>query len=108
MKQFYVIFKDEKVSTMSTRLTWSHFIELLPLKGNNVITYYIDQCLKLQLTRDELREKIKSRENERLPEETKIKLTTETEIKVEDLVKNRLLLKIVKIMKIYQKNYYYL
>jgi len=108
MKQFYVIFKDEKVSLSATQLSWSHYIELLPLKGNDVIRYYIDQCLKLQLTRDELREKIKCNEYERLPEETKIKLTTETEIKVEDLVKNQLLLKTGKIMKIYQKNYYYL
>ena len=30
MKQFYEIFKNEKVSPMATQLSWSHFIELLP------------------------------------------------------------------------------
>lgn len=35
MKQFYNIFKDEKVSTLSTQLTWSHYTELLPIKDRN-------------------------------------------------------------------------
>ena len=30
MKQFYIIFKDEKVSLFATQLSWSHYIELLP------------------------------------------------------------------------------
>lgn len=32
IKQFYNLFKDEKVSTMSTLLTWSHYVELLPIE----------------------------------------------------------------------------
>ena len=33
MKQFYKIFNDEKVSQLATQLSWSHYVELLPLKN---------------------------------------------------------------------------
>jgi len=91
IRQFYWMIT--KGAPFAHQLSWSHYIELLPLKDNDVITYYIDQCLKLQLTRDELREKIKSKEYERLPEETKTKLSNETEIKVEDLIKEPIIIK---------------
>ena len=32
MKQFYNMFNEEKVSQVATQLSWSHYIELLPLK----------------------------------------------------------------------------
>lgn len=28
MKQFYTIFRDEKVSTLSTQLSWSHYLDI--------------------------------------------------------------------------------
>ena len=49
--------------------------------------------MKLQLTRVELREKIKSKEYERLLEETKTKLSNETEIRVQDLIKEPIIIK---------------
>ena len=71
MKQFYIIFSNEKVAPFARQLSWSHYTEVLPLKDGEKILYYINQCMKLQLTRDELREKIilrrnKQRENFRL------------------------------------------
>ena len=44
MKQFYNIFSDTKVATLSQLLTWSHYVELLPLNDNNEINYYIKIC----------------------------------------------------------------
>ena len=48
MKQFYNLFGEQnieqKVSTMSTLLTWSHYSELLPLNDINKINYYIKIC----------------------------------------------------------------
>ena len=35
MKQFYNMFKDEKVSPLATQLTWSHYSELLSIKDIN-------------------------------------------------------------------------
>ena len=41
MKQFYNMFKDEKVSLLATQLTWSHYTELLSIKDINKLTYYM-------------------------------------------------------------------
>ena len=32
MKQFYNIFSDEKVAPLAQQLSWSHYVELLPIK----------------------------------------------------------------------------
>ena len=42
MKQFYNIFSDEKVSTLSTQLSWSHYTELLSIKDKNKLQYYLN------------------------------------------------------------------
>ena len=93
MKQFYNLFGEQKVSTMWTQLTWSHIRELLPLKDENAIGYYLNSAINLSLTQRELSEKIKSKEYERLGEETKNKLITNEELKLPDLVPNPILIK---------------
>ena len=55
MRQFYIFFKDEKWSPSATTLTWSHYTELLPLKDINKIKYHIDECVKNNLSRNDLR-----------------------------------------------------
>jgi predicted nuclease of restriction endonuclease-like (RecB) superfamily len=85
-KQFYNLFKNQKVSALPTQLTWSHFIELLILKDFNEINYYIVQCQNQNITYRELRTKIKSHEYERLPEETKTKLIKQEQPNIKDLV----------------------
>ena len=57
MKQFYNLFGEQKVSTMWTQLTWSHIRELLPLKDENAIGYYLNSAINLSLTQRELSEK---------------------------------------------------
>ena len=81
MKQFYNIFSDEKVAPLAQQLSWSHYVELLPIKNINEIEYYINQSIKLNLSRNELRTKIKNKEYKRLPEETKIKLVNKEKTK---------------------------
>ena len=93
MKQFYLTFKDEKVSPVATQLSWSHFCELLPLKDKNKINYYIRICEDQNLSKRKLREKIKNKEYERLDDKTKLKLIKKEEIKVEDFIKNPILIK---------------
>ena len=93
MKQFYNMFKDEKVSPMATQLTWSHYCEMLSIKDINKLMYYINIAINNSLSKRELRERIKSKEYERLPVETKNKLITKDEIKVKDLVPNPILIK---------------
>ena len=93
MKQFYNMFSDEKVSPVATQLTWSHYSELLSIKDFGKLMYYIKITKNSNLSKRELREKIKNKEYERLPEDTKNKLVTEDKIEVNDLVPNPILIK---------------
>lgn len=73
-------------------LSWSHYRELIPIKNINEVNYYINICEKELLTRDELRNRIKSKEYERLGEETKNKLITNEKLKITDLVPNPIMI----------------
>ena len=92
-RQFYNIFSNENWSTLSTNLTWSHYVELLPLKDINKISYYIKISNQRNLDVRSLRNAIKSNEYERLSEETKNKLVTNEELKLPHLVPDPLLIK---------------
>ena len=93
IKQFYELFLNEKVSTLSTQLTWSHYCELLPIKDINIINYYINTTIKHNLSVRELRNKIKNKEYERLDDKTKHKLITQDKEKIEDFIKNPILIR---------------
>ena len=93
MKQFYSMFSDEKVSPLATQLSWSHYVELLSIKDDNELIYYINIAYERNLSKRELREKIKNKEYERLPNETKNKLILANEIKVKDLVPNPIIIR---------------
>ena len=93
MKQFYNIFSDEKVSQLATQLSWSHYVELLPLKNIDEIRYYINICREQNIGRDLLRKKIHNNEYNRLPIETKNKLILDDKIEVKDLVPNPILIR---------------
>ena len=93
MKQFYNMFSDEKVSPMATQLTWSHYSELLSIKDDNELIYYINIAYERNLSKRELREKIKNKEYQRMPIETKNKIVSKDKIEVKDLVPNPILIK---------------
>ena len=93
MKQFYNMFSNEKVSQLATQLSWSHYIELLPLKNIDEIRYYINICKEQNIGRDLLRKKIHNNEYNRLPLETKNKLMLNDEIEIKDLVPNPILIR---------------
>ena len=93
MRQFYDMVLVTKWKPLVSKLTWSHYIMLLPLKNIDEIKYYIDVCEKRNLTKRELQSLIKSNEYERLSEETKNKLITNEELKLPDLVPDPLLIK---------------
>ena len=91
-RQFYLYFNEEKWSTLSTELTWSHYSELLKLKEENLIKYYIKITKEKNLSVRELRQRIKNKEYERLDAETKIKLTNNEQTTIIENVKNPLLI----------------
>ena len=90
IKQFYNII--EKVPTLSGKLTWSHWYEMLPINDINKIIYYVNQCEMNNIDVRGLRSKIKSKEYERLPEDTKTKLIIQDKIEIKDFVPNPILI----------------
>ena len=42
MKQFYNVFGNEKVSTLLTQLSWSHYLLLISIRNYDEIVYYIN------------------------------------------------------------------
>ena len=61
---------------------------MLSFDDTNKVAYYVNQCEVYNLDVRELRNKIKSKEYERLPFDTRSKIKNEDEIKVIDFVKN--------------------
>ena len=62
MRQFYLVFSDEKVSPVGTQLSWSHCRALLSIKDHGEINYYINLTINQNLSKRELEYKIKSKE----------------------------------------------
>ncbi len=93
MRQLYLLFKKQKWSTVSTKLSWSHYSELLSIKNDDKLSYYLNLSTIQNIGVRELREKIKSKEYERLPDETKNKIIKEEKLEVKDLVPNPILIK---------------
>lgn len=93
IKQFYLFFQNQKVATLSTQLSFSHYVELLNVKDTNKNNYYINISIKYNLSVRQLREKIKSNEYERLPDRTKNKLIINDETNITDFIKNPIIIK---------------
>ena len=93
IRQFYRIFCNENWSPLATKLTWSHYTELLPIKDQNKMMYYLNISINHNLSRNDLRSKIKSNEYERLDENTKNKLINNEKPNIIDSIKNPILIK---------------
>ena len=63
-RQFYLTF--EKGGPLGHQLTWSHYRYLLPIKDEKKRNYYINLCIKNNLSKNELIKEIKSNSYERL------------------------------------------
>lgn len=85
MRKFYLF---QKVQPVAAQLSWSHYIELLSLKDINEVNYYIDISINQNLSRNKLREKIKSQEYQRLDNKTKNKLINKEKLDGWDNIKN--------------------
>jgi predicted nuclease of restriction endonuclease-like (RecB) superfamily len=86
MRQFYLIIG--KGATLWHQLSWSHYCELLPLKDINEINYYVKITIEQYLSKRQLRERIRNKGYQRLDDKTKLKLINKEETKVNDFVKN--------------------
>ena len=93
IRQYYRIFKDEKWSPLATKLSWSHYSELLSIKDENELIYYINIAYERNLSKRELRKIIKNNEYKRLSIETRNKLLNQEQLEVKDLVLNPILIR---------------
>ena len=93
MRQFFNLYYKQKWQTLSAKLSWSHYSELLSLNNIDKINYYVKITEEQNLSVRELRNKIKNNEYERLDNKTKEKLKKEEQLQVQDLIKNPIILK---------------
>ena len=93
MKKFYDVFSNEKVTTMLSQLTWSHYLLLLSLNDYDEIIYYINISKNNNLTQRQLQDKIKNNEYQRIPFESRNKLIKNEILKPNDLIPNPIKIK---------------
>ena len=90
MRQFYKV--SEKWQTLSAKLSWSHYCEILWFDDSK-LQYYVKITELNNLSIRQLRERIKSKEYERLPEDTKNKIINQDKSSVVDFVKNPIMIR---------------
>ena len=89
MRKFYIFQKRQAVPAL---LTWSHYIELLKIGNDSKIIFYANLAINENLSTRQLRDRIKNKEYERLDESTKLKLIKEEDLKLEDTIKNPIII----------------
>jgi len=93
-RQFYLLFS--KGATVSHQLSWSHIVEVLPIKDENMRNYYLNQCIIHNLSIRKLREEIKSNSYERLvnkPDKIDL-IVPKKEYSILDDMKNPIIIKV--------------
>ena len=93
MLKYYNFMSKNNLPTVSAKLSWSQYDEILKLDDIDEIKYYINLCYQQNLSVRELRNRIKNNEYERLPEETKDKIINNLETTVQDFIKNPIIIK---------------
>ena len=90
IRQFYLL--KQKCPTMSDDLKWSHYVEIMWIDDIKKIEFYIDLALKYHFSVRQLRERIKSKEYERLPKNNNI-VTNESIKEISDFIKQPIYIK---------------
>lgn len=99
MRQFYELFEKQIWNMACSKLSWSHYREVLILKDVNAIKYYLNECENKNLTIKQLQTIIKGHEYDRLSDETKNKLINLEQLKAYDLIPNPIIVKVNSINK---------
>ncbi|MBR1413095.1 MAG: DUF1016 family protein [Bacilli bacterium] len=89
-RQFYYFAKSH---SLSDRLSYTHYKELLSIKDEDKLNYYINITIEHNLSVRQLQDRIKTKEYERLDEETKLKLINKEDTTIIDLVPNPIVIK---------------
>ena len=73
---------------MRHQLSWTHYRELLTLDNINELNYYVEITIEQNLSYRQLRERIKTKEYQRLDNSTKLKLINKEKLDIKDNIKN--------------------
>ena len=93
MRQLYEIIIKIKWNTLCSKLCWSHYREIISLKNEKEIKYYLSECESNNLTQRQLHELIKQNTYNRLDEKTKEKIINNEQLKIDDLIPNPIIIK---------------
>ncbi len=96
MRQLFLLFP--KASTLWTKLNWSHYKLILPIKNENERNYYINLVILNNLSVRELQREIKNKSFDRLSYADKehieiISDTNNTSLSIKDMIKDPIILK---------------
>ena len=95
MRKFYLLI--QKSMTLSyllknSSITWSNICEILKLKNEKEIEYYLNISSKFNLSTRDLRQRIKLKEYNRLDDEVKEKLSKKEVVPIKDTIPNPVVL----------------
>ena len=93
LKYYRLFYTFSKSHSVSDKLTYTHYKLLFSIKNNNAIEYYIDIAKQQNLSVRQLQVRIKSKEYERLPEDTKNKLIEHKETNINAFVKEPIIIR---------------
>ena len=92
MRKYYLFQKGTPLVAQS--ISWTHFVILLSLNNFCEIEYYVNQIIKYHWSKRELQKRIKQNEYQRLDDKTKLKITKHEENKIDDYIKNPVIINI--------------
>ena len=94
MRQFYELFNSIKWNPMGSKLNWSHYRELLILNYKEEILYYIKICEDNNLSKNQLHERIRNKEYDRISAVTKNKILNNCKLDLPDIIPNPIVIKV--------------
>ena len=94
MRQFYELFNSIKWNPMGSKLNWSHYRELLILNYKEEILYYRKICEDNNLSKNQLHERIRNKEYDRISAVTKNKILNNCKLDLPDIIPNPIVIKV--------------
>ena len=93
MRNFYLLLMDNEIlQSLPAKLNWSQICEILPIENIDKANYYIKIASEQDLPYRKLRERIKSKEYERLPKITKEKLINNEKLEMVEIMPNPIII----------------
>ena len=93
MRQFYEMIEETKWNTMRSKLSWSHYREVLKLKNVNEIIFYLNEASNKNLTQRKLQEIIKLKTYSRVSLEITDNIIDLNKVELRDLIPNPIIIK---------------